>query len=272
MFRSFLKFALLFQIFATSLYAESCWHKLFCGGIQSAAIGPVWYWQVRERFLPTPVDESTLVSKINGNMWGVHLEYDRIRKGSLYWAVEGQWAQTELNGKTRSGLRLNALSTDWFVEGRIGWTMNVKMYASPSLTLYTGFGHYDEILNFGLPSPAEIHSNLFFNYVPFGLLARAWLTYGFWIGVRATVMVPLSDPTDQIKFDPLFGNYTIHAGSKLQFRVELPIQWNFSCCLGLRVTPFYWNVRYGAKEDFPANFIETKTTQAGVRLELTAQW
>lgn len=272
MFRTALKLALLFQLSIASLHAESCWRKLFCGGVQSAAIGPVWYYRVRERFLPTPTDESTQISRMTGNLWGIHLEYDRIRKGSLYWAAEGQWAQTEMNGTTRLGSGLNALATDWFAEGRLGWTCNLKMYACPSATFYTGVGYYEEILKFGLPSPAEITSDLSFTYVPFGLIVRAWLTYGFWIGVRAVAMLPLNDPTDKIQFDPLFGNYTIHAGSKLQFRVELPIQWNFSCCLGMRVTPFYWNYRYGDREEFPTNFIETKTSMAGVRLELTGQW
>lgn len=272
MFRNSLKVLLLLQLFVTTLWAESTARKLFCGGTQTAAIGPVWYSRHRERF--RAIDDGTVVqtSKMNGSIWGVHAEYDRIRRCSLYWGVEGQWAQGKITGTTLTHSPLRATDTDWYAEGRLGWTFAPAVYARPVAILYTGIGYFREKIAYRAPTPMQITSEISFTYVPLGLFVQAWLTWGFWIGFRGEVWFPTADPVNRIHLDPLYGDYKIYASWKADYRLELPMQWNFSGCYGLRVTPFYWQIRYGDRFSFPTNFISTKTNIGGVRAELTLQW
>lgn len=238
----------------------SCLSRLFLNGVHEVGIGPEWYYIRRIRCSG---------SHIEGNLGGGVVEYDRFRRTSLYWGLFNELMFGDLNGRSGSGVHVHADAKDWRIEGRLGWTFHICCYSNPFLTLYTGYGHFEERLAFELGCNNLYTSEIFFNYIPLGFYVRCYFTCAFWISLRAQVMWPFN-PKNRITNDPVNGDATLLVGPHFQSVIELPLEWR--CRYGVRVVPFYYSRKYDGRENFPGNFIETRAHIGGCRLEVTTSF
>jgi len=255
-------------LFASFLYlapvhARDCslFRHLFLCGVHEVGIGPQWYYVDRRRCSG---------SEINGNLYGGYVAYDRFRRSSLYWGLFGEVMHGEMDGVSGAGDPVRATAHDWRINGRLGWTFNICAYANPFVTLYSGYGYFEEKLSFKDDCQTIYVSRILYDYVPFGIYFRAQFTCAFWASIRAEALWP-TNPRNRISNDPdCSTDATLLVDQRVQWIVELPLEWR--CRWGVRVTPFYQRRNYGGREDVPCNFIETYANVGGCRIEVTTSF
>ena len=201
-----------------------------------------------------------------GYLFGGRFLYDRIRRSALYWAVEGYCAEGRLNGR-KSGMSIKSNKRDSEIEGRTGYTW--KMWRCLWLTPFIGGGFFEGTNHFVSPSPIEYKIRNRFPYVDIGFLGRYDVTCLWSIGLnfKAKFMV---GARAKIIDDPNFSNPTLIIEDKQCFDVDLPITYRF-CSPSDRgsqmsITPFYRFRRYGAHENYPFDYIDTRFQIGGLRV------
>lgn len=218
----------------------------------------------------------------SGNLYGVQLKYDRIRRSAIYWGGNAQWAAGTLTGHTALGGELKSHKRDSEIEGRIGYTWKRKLGCNFWLTPFIGGGYFEGTNRFIYPSPSEYKLRGNIPYLLGGFLSRFDIKPCFSIGLNF-----------KAKYSVGARNYVIDDArnsvgdgrrveiekerliieDKFFYNVELPLFFDF-CCYGKRaeisLVPFYNFRHYGAHDNFPHNFIEARFHMYGARLVLSA--
>lgn len=204
-----------------------------------------------------------------GTMYGVRIGYDRIKRCRIYWGGDFLYARGTLNGKSGRGSHLKSHLTDESIEGRIGYTFQKKCGIQVSFTPYIGVGYLRETNRFVSPSPIPVHFNTRFAYGAAGFLSNVPINERFEIGLNFKLKWMI-DPQCKVTNDPDQDNFTQNIKQELQYRVDLPITYNFQCYqrFALCLTPFYEYRHYGTHLNFPIDFMNTKFRNYGGVLEI----
>lgn len=213
------------------------------------SIGPEVYYVDRTRASGT---------KQHGVLYGGQLAYNYIEKWSPYVGTDLYAATGVLRGQNASGRTLKSTLTDWQIEARIGYTI-------PYITLYGGFGHLEEQLNFVSPSTSLFHYRDAISYVAFGFLSRVnWSSY-FSTGLNGKIKL-MTEGECHVSNDPSNQPMTLLMSNELQYRLELPINYAANCSWEFSFMPFYEFRHYGGHESFPYDFIDTVYHIVGTEL------
>lgn len=235
-------------------------HALFRGP-HGVAIGPEIYFMHRNK------DGG---SKQRGFMYGSRLSYDRIRRSALYWGGEAQWACGTLSGHNADHDELHSRKQDSEIEGRIGYTWKKKLKVNFWVTPFAGGGYFEGINKFVSPSPLHYKITNTFPYLLAGFLWRVDIKPCFSLGLNFKAKYSVgarSKITDDP--DPDVNNERLIIEDKFSYNVDLPFYFDFCCGrqkMEISFVPFYHFRHYGAHENFPYDFIDTKFHMYGARL------
>lgn len=212
-------------------------------------------------------------SKQHGMMYGVRGSYERIKRYKWYIGAEGFYAEGTLKGHT-SNSKLKSIMVQESAEGRLGYTFQAKDCFRPSFTPFGGYGYYRESNRFHSPSPLRVKLVADFSYISYGFLSSitpfSHITVGFNAKLRS-----MYDAKCRVKKDPDLENTKMVIKDKLQYRLELPIYYDFClCCLNAEIglVPFYESQHYGGRENFPNDFFDTKLWLYGANLQFTLRF
>lgn len=206
-----------------------------------------------------------------GVMWGLHAQLEHLSPGSFYWAVEGSLSQGALHGKTSTNLPLKSTLREAEMEGRLGLTLHHHFFCRPwTLIPFVGYSSLRSSNSFRSPSPIFVTFNDTVDYVISGFLLKTRLNSCLEgeILFKAKWMF---EGTSHTRDDPSSPNASLIMENKWSYDIELPLIYT-PCCRNwdIRLTPYYHYRHYGARENFPFNFIETTFYFWGTRLEASA--
>lgn len=221
-------------------------------------IGPEAYYLLRSKEGGT---------KQQGYAVGLRASYDRIKRYGYYWGIEGFYAAGRLTGKSGRGVHLKSLMRDASVEGRIGYTFQQKCGHQFSFTPYIGYGYFWETNKFTHPSNLRIKARNTFDYIALGFLSNMKVCPQLSAGINFKTRF-MFDAKCRITSDPEFDDMDQNIGNKNQYRVELPLTYQFceSELFDVALVPFYEFRHYGEHINFPFDFLETKFNIVGVNL------
>jgi hypothetical protein len=249
-------FILVFQCAFTGAYAF-----LSFQGPHGVGIGPEIYFMQRKK------DGG---SNQRGFMYGARFNYDRIRKSSLYWGAEAQWATGTLCGHNTDHVELKSRKRDSEIEGRLGYTWKRKLGCNFWITPFLGGGYFEGTNRFVKPTPLEYKITNFLPYLVSGFLWRIDVKPCFSIGLNLKVKYSVGahshisdDP------DPEVNNERLVIEDKFSYNVDVPFYFDFSCGgkkMEVTFSPFYHFRHYGAHENHPYDFIDTRFHMYGARL------
>ena len=209
-----------------------------------------------------------------GYLYGGHASFERIRRRSIYWGVEGYYANGWANGKTASGSRLKSDVYEYDIEGRIGYTFMKKSCFKLLFVPYGGYGRFVGINKFKSPSPVLFKFRNTLEYVSAGFLSS--LTCSPLISVGLNVKVKwVTEGKNRVTDDPDFNDVTQLMKNKAQYEVDVPLRiFYFSriACFKTTIVPFYRYRHYGGRENFPFDLFDTKFRIYGLRLMLSLQF
>ncbi len=256
-----LKISLLSICYCLSLFGECClWHSIPRNQLY---IGPEIYQVHREKFHREKEEggaqDRLLYGSQEGLLYGFRMGYDRIKRYHYYLGADFLYATGELKGYDLLNNTIKSTMTDINLEGRAGYTIEMKCWWQPSLTPFVGGGYFWESNDFQHPSPKKIHFQNKFNYVTGGFLSRLRFLQDWTIGVNFKLRYLISGKI-KVTNDPNEEDHNQTYQEKLQYRVELPITnyRTFHCYeCALSVVPFYEYRPYGRRENFPQNFFKT---------------
>lgn len=223
--------------------------------------GPEVYWVKRTKGGGT---------KQTGVLWGGRLTYERIKRYGWYFGGDILYAKGSLNGKSNSGNKIRSTLTDVNTEGRFGYTLQQKSNCGAYLTPFFGIGYFRETNNFRHPTPIPVHFRNTFTYIPLGFLSHFYINAQLGAGLNFKVRY-LVGHKNTVTHDPEFEKLTLHYQEKLQYRIELPLTYDFCECNRLwqiKLAPFYEYRNYGQLANFPFDFIDTKLKLYGANLQL----
>lgn len=205
-------------------------------------------------------------SKQNGWLGGGRFTYDYLRRHTLYWAVEGAIARGTLHGKSKL-FKQESNMRDRSIEGRVGYTFRIRKACKLMLTPFVGGGYLIEDNDFRNPSPLHLHFKTSYSYATAGLLSSINLGCQWKVGLTVKLRF-LFDPTCKISHDPEFRDITLKiANDNLQYRLELPITYNYCHGISFAATPFYENRIYGRQIGYPFDYLQTRLYNYGVTLQ-----
>jgi len=204
-----------------------------------------------------------------GRIDGVRLDLERFKGNSWYACIDAFYANGTLTGHSASGFPLSSEITDTIVEGRIGYTLQQCCQGgNPFITLFGGYGHFDEQNNFSPPSPIPFHFDDSFNYIAAGFLTGVNFTPLLSMGLNFEVRFMLNGKSE-VSNDPLFDTVSLIMNNETHYRLEIPLTYvlcqpwnNLTAC----VVPFYEFRHFGGREGFPFDYIDTKFSLFGARL------
>lgn len=222
------------------------------------SLGPEIYYMKRERHGGTHQ---------SGRMDGVRICIERFKRYGWYLGAEYFYANGELKGENTRGNKLNSEVTDNICELRAGYTLQ-KSESPASFTPLIGIGYFHETNQFFSPSPIQFHFTDSFEYVVAGFIASHNLTPCLSIGLnfRADFMI---FGRSKITHDPMYEDTTLDMERALQTRVEVPISINLNQALSAELVPFYEHRRFGGREGYPFDFVDTQFQLLGMRIALT---
>ncbi len=207
-------------------------------------------------------------SKQRGFIYGVRASYDRIKRCRLYWGVDGLYATGDI--KSHKGKKVKICFTDENVEGRVGYTFQMKKGWLPTLVPFVGYGYFRETHHFKKPSPLLIKQRISFDYFAVGFLSQIY-PHPLWVvGVNFKARI-LFNSKCGISDDPDYEDTTQNMKHKVQYRVELPITYRLNCwCdhLAVALVPFYEYRHYGEHANFPFDFKDVKLNFYGFDIRL----
>ncbi len=203
----------------------------------------------------------------NGWLGGGRFTYDHLRRNSFYWAVEGAISRGTLHGKSKLS-KQESHRRDRSIEGRLGYTFRFKRACKLMLTPFVGGGYLIEDNDFQYPSPLHLHFKTAYSYASAGLLSSISLGCRWKVGLTVKVRY-LFDPTCKITHDPDFKSITLKiANDNLQYRLELPVTYNYCHAISFVATPFYESRTYGRQIGFPFDYLQTRIYDYGVTLQV----
>lgn len=206
----------------------------------------------------------------SGNLYGVRIGYDRIKRYKFYWGIDALWAQGILTGKNDRKDHLKSQMSDLNVEARLGYTIQSKCWRCASITPYVGGGYFEEINNYKHPTPLPVHFKNKFTYIPFGFLSQIFVYPFFSVGLNVKIRY-LIEAEQEVTNDPKYKKLKQHYEENFQYRIELPFNYFFcwkSFPLAIGIVPFYEYRHYGHRANFPFDFLDVKLEFYGATLKL----
>lgn len=250
-------------IFSALMASDECGCKsLNFLPLYKASIGPEVYHVKRTREGGTSQ---------TGTAVGVRGSFERIGRYKWYVGVEGLYGSGTIKGHSGNDLKLKSKLTDRMIEGRAGYTFQSKCGWLPSFTPFVGYGYFEELNHYKSPSPLLVKFKNRASYCSFGFLSSVMLTQELTVGFNFKGR-SLVDPECLVRNDPVFDRLKMHIEDELQYRLELPIYYDFfSGCQAyeLGVVPFYEYRHYGRRENYPFDFLDTKLKIYGVNIQFT---
>lgn len=205
-----------------------------------------------------------------GQIYGVRIGYDRIKRCRLYWGADALYGQGRINGRSGTNDKLTSTFTDEQVEGRFGYTLQSKKGARPSFTPFIGFGYQQEINDFRSPSPLKLKFRTYYYYFLTGFLTSIDISPHLSVGTNFKVRF-MQEPKCRVS-DPDLDDITQQIKERVCYRVEVPISYRFCSFtdhLELDLVPFYELRHYGGLENFPFDFFETKLRFYGISIQFS---
>ena len=190
-------------------------------------------------------------------MYGVRINMDRVKRYKYYWGADFLWAKGTLHGNG-TGSRLKSTLTDENIEARFGYTFGAKRWRCASITPFVGLGYFIEKNHYEHPSPLKVHFKNTFGYVPVGFLSQVFIFPNLSVGCNFKVRF-LFDAINKVSNDPDYKSFYQNYEQKLQYRVEIPIDYFFTYLdkpFGISLAPFYEYRSYGHSVNFPFDFPE----------------
>jgi hypothetical protein len=256
------------SVFFSTLYAqepyccyeqeESCCEELSLNRWEFY-IGPDWFNLNRRREGGT---------KQNGNIYGLRAGFDRLKCFGWYIGAEVDYSSGTLKGHDRRGRSLKSQYTESMIEGKVGYTLQMRTGFQFSITPFIGLGYSVERNNFTDPSPLPIHFKTRYTYVETGFLSWMHLCEQWELGLNFKTKYPLS-PKCFVSNDPVQEPMLQRIGDELFYRLELPITYrlNSEYNFAVRANPYYEYRKYGQHFNFPADFFETQFNIYGLTIE-----
>jgi hypothetical protein len=193
----------------------------------------------------------------NGFLYGVQASVERVKRHSLYWGVEGQYARGTLRGRTGTHEKIRSTFTDDWIEARIGYTIGRRKLCHFLITPFIGYGRFNEINHFKEPSPNLTKHRIYSDYFIAGFLSQISLSKRLQVGLefKAKIMI---DPKCRVSHDRVEKyNATQMIEHRVLYRIDLPISYRLCSDEGpwsLGVSPFFEYRNYGKHINFPADF------------------
>jgi len=258
--------AALFVFFFLSLFGSCSAETLYETGNNRFLIGPEAYHVYRTR------DGGT---HQKGWLFGVRAIYDHIQRCGLYWACEGSYAGGLLYGSSKpkrfhkeTKQSLQSTYYEATGEGRIGFTFQATSGHRPSFTPFIGYGYFWENNKFGGCSPLHLRFKTDYQYSTAGFLSSITLCGNWRLGLNLKVRYMI-DPKCTVSNDPDYTQIRLKIGNdRLQYRVELPLNYLASCYCGFSFIPFYEERCYGGQNGCPFDFIRTRYYNCGATTAL----
>lgn len=204
-----------------------------------------------------------------GYLYGGEARCDYVSPNRFYYCARGEIASGTMSGYSAGGSELQSDVTEEEIEGRIGFTFAPCWDHQPLLIPFVGYGYFCEKNNFVDPSPLPIHFRNSSKYVSWGFCAEVPLDCSLTFGANF-IWKYFLDCRSRVTNDPFIEDFEIQAESETQFEFELPMTYQ-SCfeALSLKLVPFYKYRRYGGRESFPFDFIDTQFNIFGARFLFT---
>lgn len=200
-------------------------------------------------------------TKQKGTLLGVAIGYERIQRCRFYYGVDGYLAQGQMNGHNGFDDYITSNLTDTQVEGRFGYTWQLKHGCRALLIPFIGYGYFHENNDFNDPSPLPVTYHDSFQYFLTGFITGATLSTRFDIftSLKAKYSIDghsrvTNDPDD---LEPI----TLRMESAWQWRVDFGTVYRLfknSKRLYLVLAPFYEFRHYGGRISYPYDFKDTK--------------
>lgn len=204
-------------------------------------------------------------SKQNGWVYGGRVGYDRIKRCRIYWGVEGLYATGRLHGHTGARSKIKSCYTDASIEGRLGYTIQLKSCSwLPTLVPFGGYGYLREMNKFKV---SHIKFTTQFDYVTAGFLSQFYPNPCWVVGLNFKARFLFNSKCKISDRDPDQQSFSQNFEHKVQYRVELPITYRLNCwCdrLAIVAVPFYEFRHYGFQSGFPDDFHGTKLNLYGI--------
>lgn len=259
----------LFIFMLLSLFGSCSAETLFESSANRLLIGPEAYHVYRTR------DGG---NHQKGWLFGVRGIYDHIQRCGVYWAVEGSYAGGLLYGSTKprsckkgapkNKHTLQSTFNEASGEGRIGFTFQATTGLRPSFTPFIGYGYFWENNKFGGCSPLHLRFKTDYQYPTAGFLSSITLCGNWNLGLTLKVRYMI-DPKCSVSNDPDYKTARLKIGNdRLQYRVELPLNYLASCYCGFSFIPFYEERYYGGQNGCPFDFIRTRYFNYGATTAL----
>ena len=226
-----------------------------------ASLGPEIYRVYRARHGGT---------KQSGNAVGVRFTFDHIKRYCIYCGMQGFYGSGILHGYSASGSKIRSRLTDSLIEGSLGYTFQMKYSPYVALTPYLGCGYFREVNDFSPPSPLPVKFVTKYPYVAFGFLSSIYVTSYLTAGLNVRFKAPWETKCT-VSNDPDFDKVKQLVTDKIQYRIEVPITYIGSLAWSsfeAALVPFYERRLYGARENYPFDFFETRFSIYGLNLQL----
>lgn len=204
----------------------------------------------------------------SGWLYGIHLNYDRLKSQGLYWGFDGYYTMGSLSGKSGSGTHLKSDFTDAEAEGRLGWSFG---FGVKKPILITPFINYGYIYNKNDFDNVSVVFEDTAQYYGGGILARVCWSENTTFGVNFSYQSMFEGKSKLAEaIDPEDRGAELMMENKNFYTLEFPISYRFPSRQSIQawVIPFYRHRHFGGRSNFPQDFIDTKYRFYGVRATL----
>lgn len=205
----------------------------------------------------------------SGTLFGYGAEYERLKEIGFYIFARANEDKGTLKGSTEKSVDLKSRFCSEEYLGRLGFSFGLCQW---TFVPFIGGGYYTSTNRFVDPSPLHVSMQIHFPYALAGLKVEWKRSETIHYFTSLTIKRPY-EPKCRIQDDPEF--FTTHQmiKEKLQAEFELGGRYNWSCTLlSLAVDGsfFYRYNRFGSRENYPFNFLDTKYTYLGFKLGASA--
>ena len=226
----------------------------------SFSIGPKVYWKKR-RVANGAYSE--------GFLEGVDIKFDRVKRGGIYWASLFNYAWGKASGETGSGALSKAITSDYSLEARLGYSVHPVLRDTLFFTPFVGFGYYQAKYSFIPPSIPELDYFYKNPFISTGFLFSRFLRPWVSLGINFCVQFAF-DGKRRIK---IAGTYSkTYMANEAQYIVELPLTYQISKKekgFGLQLVPFFQYRHYGFRIASTGTFTETDFMITGLNILAT---
>ncbi len=245
------------------LFGESnCFCDLFCGP-HRLAIGPEFYYIERHREGEKPED---------GWMYGERFFYERLRPWCIYYGADQYYATGCISKKRDCGKKSKSKLQDAEVEGRLGYTLLNTWPVTVMFTPFIGYGNFTGRIRLLEPHFLKLTFKPSYNYFTSGFLSAYYFCNGcasIGCNVKWKFMSHATNKIidNAIECHPIV--FYQNMGLRTQLQIDFPFTYYYWCdreqAYEISIVPFYRNRIYGAKENCPFDFLETKYEMWGAR-------